>query len=69
MTNDEKRIKPRPKYEAPTVVELGALARGAGACTAGSGDTDTCTDGGAAFTACTAGTVATVGCTAGGVVV
>jgi len=69
MPNDEKREKPRPRYEAPTVVALGALARGAGACSAGSGDTDTCSAGGAASTACTAGTLASAGCTAGGVIV
>lgn len=55
----------RPRYETPTVVVLGGLARGSGACTAGSGDTDTCTAGGLAGTACSAGGAATSGCTAG----
>ena len=62
MSDSEKRTK--PKYEAPIVVDLGELARGAGACSAGSGDTDTCTAGGAALTACTAGGSAAT-CTAG----
>ena len=62
MSDNEKR--PKPKYEAPVVVPLSDLARGAGACTAGSGDTDTCTAGGLAATACTAGGVAAT-CTAG----
>ncbi len=73
MSDNEKRSKPR--YEAPTIVALGELARGAGACVAGSGDTVDCTAGGlaqndctagtAALNACTAGTAALVGCTAG----
>ncbi|PKN38861.1 MAG: hypothetical protein CVU62_01280 [Deltaproteobacteria bacterium HGW-Deltaproteobacteria-2] len=45
----------KPKYEAPIVIPLGGLAKGAGACTAGSGDTDACTAGPLAQTACTAG--------------
>lgn len=65
MSDHERQIKPKPKYEAPTVVALGDLARGAGACSAGSADTDTCTAGGAAMTDCTAGTAATNACTAG----
>ncbi|MBP1731110.1 MAG: hypothetical protein H6Q55_1539 [Deltaproteobacteria bacterium] len=64
MSKKDERTK--PKYEAPIVVPLGDLARGAGACTAGSGDTDTCTDGGLALTACTNGTAATAACTSGG---
>jgi hypothetical protein len=63
MSKEEKRTK--AKYEAPTIVALGELAKGAGACTAGSGDSDACTAGGLAST-CTAGPIATVGCTAGG---
>jgi hypothetical protein len=63
MPDHEKRAK--PKYEAPIVVTLSDLATGSGACSAGSGDTDTCTAGGAAQTACTAGTAATNACTAG----
>jgi hypothetical protein len=67
MSNNEKGAK--PKYETPTVVALGELAKGAGACSAGSGDTVDCTAGGLAANACTAGTAATVGCTAGTIVV
>ena len=64
MSDTEKKTK--PKYEAPTVVPLGDLAKGAGACTAGSGDSSTCSAGGSAVTACTAGTAAISACTAGG---
>jgi len=64
MSDNEKMTK--PKYEAPTVVALTELARGAGACSAGSGDIDTCTAGGQALTACTAGPIAVEGCTNGG---
>ena len=63
MSDNEKRTN--PKYEAPTVVALNGLARGAGACSAGSGDVVDCTAGGSALNACTAGTAALVGCTAG----
>ncbi len=64
MSDNEK--KPKPKYEAPVVVPLGELARGAGDCSRGSADTGDCTAGFAALGACTAGPVATLGCTAGG---
>jgi hypothetical protein len=63
MSSSDKRTK--PTYETPTIVALGELARGAGACTAGSGDASTCTAGGLAATACTAGTAALDACTAG----
>ena len=63
MSDKEKRTK--PKYEAPTVVALSELAKGAGACSAGSSDAVDCTAGGAALNACTAGTSALVACTAG----
>jgi hypothetical protein len=63
MLDDDKRTKPR--YETPTIVVLGELARGAGACTGGNSDTDTCTAGYSALTACTAGNAAQVACTAG----
>jgi hypothetical protein len=63
MTANEKKTK--PKYETPTVVALGELAKGAGACVAGSGDAS-CTAGGLATTPCNAGTTATSACTAGG---
>jgi len=48
--------KEKPKYEFPTVVSLGELGKGTGACTAGSLDAE----------ACTAGAIAEVACTAGG---
>ena len=64
MPDSDERTK--PKYESPILVPLGEIARGAGACTAGSGDTDTCTAGGLASTACTIGISATAGCTTGG---
>ena len=63
MSNNEKTGK--PKWEAPTVVALGELARGAGACVPGTSDAVDCTAGGAAQNACTAGTAALSGCTAG----
>jgi hypothetical protein len=63
MSDQNKKTK--PKYESPTVVPLGDLASGSGACTAGSGDSGACTAGGLAST-CTAGPIATVGCTTGG---
>jgi hypothetical protein len=62
MSDNEKRAK--PKYEAPTVVALGELAKGAGACVAGSADAS-CTAGGLATTPCNAGAAATSACTVG----
>jgi hypothetical protein len=74
MSDNEKTTK--PKYESPTVVPLGEMAKGSGACSAGSavpidcsaGGTATqdCTAGPTASRACTQGDIATVGCTAGG---
>lgn len=76
MAENEKRTK--PKYEAPTVVPLGEMARASGACSAGSAvpldcsagvtATQDCTAGTSALRACTAGVAATVGCTAGGAI-
>jgi hypothetical protein len=63
MSNNEKTGK--PKWEAPTVVALGELARGAGACVAGISDVVDCTAGGAALNNCTAGTSALVACSSG----
>ena len=63
MSDNEKKTK--PKYEAPTIVALGELARGAGACVAGSADVVDCTAGGLAQNDCTAGTAALNACTAG----
>ena len=64
MSDNEKRSK--PKYEAPIVVPLSDLARGAGDCVAGSLDVGDCTHGGLATTACTVGPTAVNGCTTGG---
>ena len=62
MSDNEKRTK--PKYEAPIIVPLGELARGAGACDPGSSDVTTCTQfGGAALATCTNGASAAVTCT------
>jgi len=55
MSDDQRKTK--PKYESPTIVTLGGLAMGEGACTAGTGDTDACTAGSIAQTACTAGPI------------
>ncbi len=65
MSNNEKSAQ--PKYEAPILVPLGEMAKGAGACVAGSGDRGDCTMGGLADNACTAGPVNNGGtCSAGG---
>jgi hypothetical protein len=65
MADNERRTK--PKYEAPTVVPLGEMARGAGACTPGSADIETCTStGGAALVTCTNGISAAATCTSNG---
>jgi hypothetical protein len=63
-------LQNKPKYESPTVVPLGELARGAGACAGGSGDVDTCTSNGGiantiASTCTTTGVLATSTCTNG----
>lgn len=76
MTEDS----PKPRYEPPIMIDLGSIAKGRGACTAGETDTvdctagpgalNACSQGGSATTAaCTAGVSATVACTAGGQVV
>jgi hypothetical protein len=65
MSGNEKRTK--PKYEAPTVVPLGGLARGTGYCAAGSSPSEGyCTAGIAAPSACTDGSGAVgAACTGG----
>ena len=63
MSNNEKTGK--PKWEAPTVVALGELARGAGACTGGASDLVDCSNGGAAQNNCMAGVSALLACSAG----
>jgi len=47
----------KPKYESPTLLELGALARGMGGknCSIGTSPTATCLPGGAAAGLCTIG--------------
>jgi hypothetical protein len=70
MSGNVKGIK--PKYEDPTTIDLGEMARGAGGpgavidCTAGLYAYQDCTAGTAAVRACTAGVAAHSGCTAGG---
>jgi hypothetical protein len=65
MADNEKMTK--PKYEAPTFVALGELARVAGACVAGSGDLVDCTAGPLAQNACTDGATNNgATCSAGG---
>jgi hypothetical protein len=57
---------PRPKWESPTIVALGELAKGSGACVAGVSDVVDCTAGTAAQNNCTdAGVAALVACAAG----
>jgi len=60
--------KGKPKYESPTIVNLGDLAQGNGECRAGSGaSVGDCTGGSNAATYCTSGNAAVTACTAGGV--
>jgi len=63
MTNSGKTT--RLRYETPTMVVLGELAAGHGACEAGSGDVIDCTAGPYASQDCSAGATATRACTAG----
>ena len=53
MSDNEKRTK--PKYEAPTVVPLGGLARGIGTCGNGSTPDDSCGSGNSAASTCLGG--------------
>ena len=65
MRKDEPRA--RPKYEAPVAISLGAIARGSGYCSPGSGASDGyCAQGASASAYCTAGIAAVTACTAGG---
>jgi hypothetical protein len=67
MSDKEKRIK--PKYETPTVVPLGEMAKGSGACGTGSNVVaPACSPGGAdsAPIDCAPGATATRDCTMGG---
>jgi len=64
MTDNEKKIK--PKYETPTVVALGEMARGAGYCSSGSSVDGYCSAGFAAVGGyCSAGTIVSGYCRAG----
>ncbi len=51
----QKATKTRTRYEAPTVVDLGALTRGQGACNAGSGVWGSCGSGTSPTGACKSG--------------
>lgn len=77
----DTKSKMKPKYETPTVVPLGELARGTGYCTAGlsvgsggycsaggtaGGEGGYCTAGNIASDYCTIGSAAGAGCTTGG---
>lgn len=69
MWDQDRKVKlGKPKYESPTVVSLGELAKGSGRaddCSAGLTAYRDCTAGTAALRACTAGTSALTACTAG----
>ena len=67
MSDNEKRTK--PKYESPTVVALGEMAKGAGAiCVGGSSADGYCTVGSTASGSgyCSAGGLAAAYCTSNG---
>lgn len=68
----------KPRYEPPTTIDLGSMAKGKGICstgnspndldtdcTAGPNATQDCSAGGSAYRDCTAGTSAKNACTAG----
>jgi len=74
----DQNVRAKSKYEAPVIVPLGEMARGSGACQAGSsvvapacsaGGADSavidCTAGATAVHACTMGATAQTACTAG----
>jgi hypothetical protein len=63
MSDNEKRT--RPKYESPTVVALGEMAKASGACSVGSAVPIDCVPGVTATQDCTQGDSATRDCTAG----
>jgi hypothetical protein len=57
---------PKPRYEPPSTIDLGRMAKGSGACSGGMSDTGTCTQGDAATVDCTAGLAASgTTCSAG----
>ena len=57
--------KTMPKYETPTVVALGELARGIGTCGSGSSPDDSCGSGAVASTSCGSGIAAGSSCGVG----
>ena len=64
----DKKVHKKLKYESPTLISLGEVAKGFGAadCTSGYSATSYCTAGNAAATACTAGGIAkSAACSAG----
>jgi hypothetical protein len=66
----DKSVKGKSKYESPILVPLGEMAKGSGACGAGSsGLAEACSAGTGVEVSpinCTAGVSATTACTAGG---
>ena len=60
MSDNEKKTK--PKYKTPTVIDLGGLARGIGACGSGYSPDDSCGHGAIAHTSCGNGTIAVTTC-------
>jgi hypothetical protein len=64
MTKKDERTK--PKYETPTIVPLGELAKGIGTCAAvGSSPDDSCGSGTSAPTSCGGGNIAGTTCGSG----
>jgi hypothetical protein len=63
MSDNEKRTK--SKYEAPVVVPLGEMSRGAGTCANGSTPDDSCGSGFGANTSCGSGVTAGTTCGTG----
>ena len=61
----DKDGRTKPKYEPPTLVPLGELAKGSGDCAAGSSVGTDCTVGGTAAGICVSGTGATGTCVGG----
>ena len=63
----EKQKKTNPMYEPPTLVSLGELVKGEGACAGGSNDEGTCGDGIVAENKCHVGTTPGGFCEAGSI--
>ena len=62
----DKDGRTKPKYEPPTLVPLGELAKGAGDCQIGSGFSAACITGQSATSVCVTGAGATSTCDVGG---